>query len=472
MMDLGSVKAEKASGVQGRPSGCLEEGSNWNLHTLAVQMFLYEITSWKCLKNGLAAVGIKTLSQALPHILPFEICSLFPAFTEMLKQHRAASMFLYSIQHYNSYYRQCLNILLILKAKFAQLCRILPCITPTQSLQLYPHQAPHALPPSSPEPQITTQGSTGTSRQLLCSPPISCRRAAHSHPCPHHSSFPLFSKIFPLHLLATLFPGGALLDWLGFNCSAQPGSEWNFTFASSSCSLELPQFLWISEKYPLVIHRICPFVPHGVRTVWARWFAFIHIASSLQSSKGRCYSPVAPHCERSLLLWWLDPSLPPHFTMGTCPAALVSPLTHPYTQFWLSRRASANVATFHLSTPHFCFSLCAAPLTKRVLYILVLKCHLSHVYNKEKCTATWISGTGLSGKQLRWMRITFIITSSDASLSNTCHRMPYPSLSIIPQAPPNNAELEAEAQPRAARCSCWNVAQLLRSASLLPSYNQ
>lgn len=28
MMDLGSVKAEKASGVQGRPSGCLEEGSN------------------------------------------------------------------------------------------------------------------------------------------------------------------------------------------------------------------------------------------------------------------------------------------------------------------------------------------------------------------------------------------------------------------------------------------------------------
>lgn len=264
MMDLGSVKAEKASGVQGRPSGCLEEGSNWNLHTLAVQMFLYEITSWKCLKNGLAAVGIKTLSQALPHILPFEICSLFPAFTEMLKQHRAASMFLYSIQHYNSYYRQCLNILLILKAKFAQLCRILPCITPTQSLQLYPHQAPHALPPSSPEPQITTQGSTGTSRQLLCSPPISCRRAAHSHPCPHHSSFPLFSKIFPLHLLATLFPGGALLDWLGFNCSAQPGSEWNFTFASSSCSLELPQFLWISEKYPLVIHRICPFVPHGV----------------------------------------------------------------------------------------------------------------------------------------------------------------------------------------------------------------
>lgn len=65
-----------------------------------------------------------------------------------------------------------------------------------------------------------------------------------------------------------------------------------------------------------------------------------------------------------------------------------------------------------------------------------------------------------------------IITSSDASLSNICLKLPYPSLSTISQALPDDAELEAEAQPQAARCSCWNVAQLLRSASLLPSYNQ
>lgn len=117
-----------------------------------------------------------------------------------------------------------------------------------------------------------------TFRNSLCTAPITLRRAAPGHLPPFIISF--FLKDFSLlRSLAALFPRGLLLDWLGFNCSALPGSGWNFTFSSppplpSGAATALGDFWGAAISNSL---RLCLYCCPGV-TLWC-WTGCVHMPS-------------------------------------------------------------------------------------------------------------------------------------------------------------------------------------------------
>lgn len=147
----------------------------------------------------------------------------------------------------NSQSRICLPPPRLLTTKTRSALQIYPC-------KASPYTALLNCLENIMEPRITVQ--ILTFRNSLCTASITLRRAVQG--CPPPFIISSFLKDFSfLHSLAALFPGGLLLDWLGFNCSAPPGSGWNFTFASPPAPRRSPELLQLSvtsEKQRLAIH--------------------------------------------------------------------------------------------------------------------------------------------------------------------------------------------------------------------------